>query len=535
MVMNKKYNDDGDNDDFFMMKEVELPAATIKDPNEGLYNSTVFGPMKTPRTIEMATRIAALKHQMGIAECTYKEVCEVCDSYVKANEIPASVRLGRALGSSTFLSRNGRCLLANKKSVVDVLERHIKSALHVYVLGQNNALSIRTSLARALVSKNEQLIRLMRTALNTVANYRSLLSYEYDVRLQVLNGLDMGNRQHSREAMKNIILCIGDVWLEDMRNHAQSRHPLTGHKGYIGTMADKVTDAATKQWQMMMHTKAFRGRRVMFVTDLALVTQQADAVEGEQPIAAAGGRACFDKIVNSVDKRLGIDLHENKREAPALDGTYQNLQFRSFCFDGEKTYQGHLSGVLFYLHKEHGLGDPTIWVLWDPPHDQDLANAAMSKSILYIHVTVDGIVAAVYAHYARSPQKLRGLTQMSDEDGTKLQKLHFLFEVRFIESQLKAYRAMLIDLPVVVKHLREDLAVDERDGGPTPEKRAKMNTWVRQMGEMKFVMYLAVLMDVHTLSRTYSKRCQSDTNFILDLPTARYVQRVKFDDLCAVE
>ena len=73
---------------------------------------------------------------------------------------------------------------------------------------------------------------------------------------------------------------------------------------------------------------AFRGRRKLSLIDLRLVTDQAKPVAGEQAIAAAGGRACFDKFVDSCQGRLGIDVHEDLTEGG------QTLQVRSVCTDG---------------------------------------------------------------------------------------------------------------------------------------------------------------------------------------------------------
>jgi hypothetical protein len=63
----------------------------------------------------------------------------------------------------------------------------------------------------------------------------------------VLNGLNMGNRQHSRKAMGAMVDVTFKSWFRDFQHHVQQPHPISGHKIYIGTMVDKVTDLGTKQ------------------------------------------------------------------------------------------------------------------------------------------------------------------------------------------------------------------------------------------------------------------------------------------------
>ena len=494
----------------------DTATKTTCNPRSELFNSTRYGVKGQRRKIDIEMDIQTIKCELGIDDVCYMACCSVCSDYCESNTIPRAAKLGRALRSSTFLRSNGGCLLAIKENVLGVLQGHKNSKLHRYILLQNDQLDIRLAIDRALYSNNEILVRVMRTAVNVVARYGSFLSFENDVRLQILNGAVMGNRNHSRKAMREIVLTIGDVFLEDMRTYATSTHPISGHLLYLGNMADKITDLNTKQWQAQMHFQQYSGRRTLFITGLASVTYIAATVAGVAPAAAAGGRACFDKIDNTLQVRAGIDLHADVRE------NGQTIQVRSHNFDGEAVYQGQHSGVKHYLHHADGIGDPTQYVGWDPCHDQDLANGALgTDEITYISETIDKTVKEVYAHFSRSPQKLRGLEDMAESLGISLKQLHYLFEVRFIESQIKAYTAFIHDIPIIVQTLETDLSFNAANGGPKQDKRRKMQKWCSTMTSLKFVSMLGCLLDVHTISKIYSKKCQSDTMFVLDLPTYR--------------
>ena len=492
----------------------DTEARSTRNPKTELFDSTRFGTSGRRRCKEKEEEIRELKASLGIPDMCFKACCATCSTYLENNTIPTSAKLGQGL-RSTFLKRNGGCVLGSKEAIVTVLRQHKEGKLHRYIELQNNQLDIRLSMERALYSKNEILVRIMRIAMTCVDQYQSFLSFEHQVRCHHLNGCDVGNRQHSRKQMKEIVLCVGDLFLEDMKHAATSRHPLSGHLLYIGSMADKITDGTTSQWQGQMHYQAHEGVRTLFLTGLEQVTEAAAPVNGEEPIASAGGRSCFDKKVVCFQEKCGIDLHEDVRD------NGQTLQVRSYMFDGEAVYQGRNNGVKHYLHHEDGIGDPTQYVGWDPAHDQDLANAALGKEIVYIVDVIDVTVKEVYAHFSRSPQKLRGLEAMATAVDCTLKQLHYLFEVRFIESQVKAYTAFIHDLPIILVTLKKDLAITQANGGPTPEKRTKMTKWVRHVSSIKFPIMLASLLDVHGRSQIYSKQVQSDSTFVIDLPTFR--------------
>lgn len=337
----------------------DTESRTTRNPKTEPFDSTRFGTNGRRRSKEKEQEIRELKVSLGIPDMCFKAFCETCSTYMEGNTIPTAAKLGQGL-RSTFLKQNGGCVLATKEAIVTVLRTHKEGRLHQYIELQNNALNIRLSLDRAIYSKNEILVRIMRIAVTCVDLYQSFLSFEYQVRCHHLNGCDVGNRQHSRKQMKEIVLCIGDLFLADMKHAATSRHPLSDHLLYIGSMADKITDGTTKQWQAQMHTQAYNGVRTLFLTGLEPVTQAAEPVNGEVAIAAAGGRSCFDKKVTCFQEQLGIDLHDDVRE------NGQTLQVRSYMFDGEAVYQGHENGVKHYLHHSDGIGDPTQYVGWDP-------------------------------------------------------------------------------------------------------------------------------------------------------------------------
>ena len=56
--------------------------------------------------------------------------------------------------------------------------------------------------------------RLMRTAIDGVVNYRAFNDYENLVYLQDLNGIEVGDWQHGRQAAAAMLGCTEEEWRE---------------------------------------------------------------------------------------------------------------------------------------------------------------------------------------------------------------------------------------------------------------------------------------------------------------------------------
>lgn len=75
-----------------------------------------------------------------------------------------------------------------------------------------------------------------------MVNYRSFNDYESVVYLQHLNGLDVGDRQHGRQATTAMLGCVEAEWREQTKSFLSKPLESTGHLPYIGIAADKVSD-----------------------------------------------------------------------------------------------------------------------------------------------------------------------------------------------------------------------------------------------------------------------------------------------------
>jgi hypothetical protein len=102
-----------------------------------------------------------------------------------------------------------------------------------------------------------------------------------------------------------------------------------------------------------------------------------------------------------------------------------------------------------------------------------------------------------------------------------------LFHVRFVDSERRALLAFLDDRPAIVAALREELDLEDISA----EKRAKLAGWVAQLSQFKYVAYLSVIGDLHTVSVIFSKEEQSDVNLVLDVPKIQVEAKARFRKL----
>ena len=101
-------------------------------------------------------------------------------------------------------------------------------------------------------------------------------------------------------------------------------------------------------------------------------------------------------------------------------------------------------------------------------------------------------------------------------------ELHYLFKVRFVESEHLALSNFLHSLPAIYAALDKELA-----GVLTPKMRNEIQGWKTKIRQFKFVAYLIVMVDIHKVDKIFSKRVQSDTALVLDVPT--YIETFKQD------
>jgi len=462
-----------------------------------------------------------------------KVICALCTANM------AALRDGRQLNSH-FLSVNGGVNI--DPYLTSRWLEDSKSAMHL-ICGEHAVDLKRDSMthaaAAALAREDAVLERLfINTAMYVCERKHSYREYEHLLRLQAVNGLDMGNINHGRQACKEMVLMTWQLGLKEIKDFMGTTSTMTGRLPHLGVSADKLTDLAHDQWLIVMIRLNVHGRPV---TLFLVVEAVDDSYDGDNE---ANGFSCYNKLVNTLSL-IGIETHQIVAtdadgdvteygepnlvppipvgmigaELEAFKSKRHLAQYRSSAFDGEAAFNGNgpeLS-VKARIHGNHGIGDMSHSVMHDLAHSVDLAIGDAHAADSYVTTKIHPTIKAIYTYYVSSPKRKRRLMKLvadMDKEGVFLE-LHHLFEVRFISSEWIAIKNFLTNLPAVVKDLEDDL----RNGDDmTPSKKAQVGAWLRQIKQFKFVAYCITLVDIHAVNSQFSVVAQSDKLMVIDLP-----------------
>jgi hypothetical protein len=193
-------------------------------------------------------------------------------------------------------------------------------------------------------------------------------------------------------------------------------------------------------------------------------------------------------------------------------------QYRSTAADGEYCYNGNGPEKSVRAHMVNptvGVGDATHVMVHDLAHCEDLLVEDAHKVDPYANDVARPLIKGVYAHFPRSPHKYRHMMALIESWSAEdlFRQIHYLFEVRFVASEYIAISNFLASFAGIVAALRQELTTADI----TPDMKVKINGWLRKMTHCKFVAYLLVMCDVHTVNKVFSTQVQSDSALIIDV------------------
>ena len=187
----------------------------ICDHDSGTANSSGYNShnaQKHDAALAAINELVGQHYQVVEHDGKYFALCPVCNG---ANQQGRIQGFGKELSKCTVIVRAGNFggdvnVTASRKtsSIKRMLDNHLTSGLHKFCAGLATAhRQLKRSRYTALTTSEELVARLFRTALQVIDEYGSFLSFEKWVRLQDLNGTDMGNRGHSKFTMREMIIC----------------------------------------------------------------------------------------------------------------------------------------------------------------------------------------------------------------------------------------------------------------------------------------------------------------------------------------
>lgn len=331
--------------------------------------------------------------------------------------------------------------------------------------------------------------KLFRTVYDNCLHYRSFLDYENLVHLQHCNDGDIGDQLHSR---MTAALMLQVVYRKDRmiyKDHFTTINPATGRLPIVGVAADKVSDKRFKQWQCNAGRSNLHGSPFTFCTELRKMGTTAKGVD------------CYENMVGSCDD-IGIT----------------STQRKTYSFDGEAVYsgQGTTADTCKSLLKAE---DEENEIIADPPHSGELLKEDMHKSFPFIY-QIHTLIREVYSNYVSQGKKITGMERIAEAMGVPWRELHYIFEVRMVESEYIAIEAFMVDYPVIITQLRADIATLSSSSDLADQcKASQCKHWLRRMRQFKFVAVCLVLLDFDKKCKIFSKAQQADESLALDYPS----------------
>ena len=213
----------------------------------------------------------------------------------------------------------------------------------------------------------------------------------------------------------------------------------------------------------------------------------------------------------------GEDVVEN------TEGNNAGSRLVSLVGDGAPDVQGPLNGLQHYMRGPNGLNQPLAYDFWDLAHQLQLLLKQLQKCMnqkygngynrLYwlCRVAQQFIKQSPGRgqRYHRAANDLNALLML------RLKKVH---QVRFLEDEGKAFRALLEMLPFIVLAMQQEIKRNKTDKKMGWEKlNQKWTKFVKRASQAKTVSWLAVLCDFNEIAMRLSKNLQSNVILAGDL------------------
>ena len=239
--------------------------------------------------------------------------------------------------------------------------------------------------------------------------------------------MEVGDQLHSRKTSAVMLDVVYRSDRQEYRQFLTTPTAATGRLPQVGVAADKVSSKRMKQWQCNAARVNVCGSPSTFCSELRKMG------------LTATGKDCYENMVASVSE-LGVVAQQR----------------RTYCMDGEAVYNGEgvTTDTVRSLVKAE---DEANEVLTDPPHSGECLNEEMRQKFPYTHEIHD-VVKQLYSMLSFAGKKVAGMEALAKEMGVRWHQLHYLFEIRMIESEYIALSNFMADYAVIIAWLVEEVA-----------------------------------------------------------------------------
>lgn len=355
------------------------------------------------------------------------------------------------------ISAHGKCLshsyccevVANKKK--GAIEDSLKKNEDLWHVQNQASIAVTT--------------RVFRTAYLCCMRYEPFTAHSEILKLQKLNGVDVGCSLHSDHACRNIACYIGKNMRQQLLDYV-----LRTTDSSFSLMFDESTSVSTETCLILYIRIVYEKEVCNFFLDLIKLKSQR-------------GQDIADAILDVLTEcGFTTEILSNR-----LIGV---------CTDGASNLQGEINGALALLKAKLN----TQFVVFHcMAHKLELAVHDVLKLVTEVG-HLQSFTDALYTHFSRSPKNQGQLKDVAQDLHVHLLKVCRTFDIRWVSSSFRSIHAIWTSYQALVNHFKlcsEDTTRNARERAKCAGLHGKLTQWF-------FVSELAIVHDALDVLRSLS-------------------------------
>eukprot|EP00794_Sanderia_malayensis_P004949 gene4949-5598_t len=348
-----------------------------------------------------------------------------------------------------------------------LVEHVCESATHKFIAEEENLRKIREKEnASRLYNVG---MRIARIRYNGILQYRSYLDFEKDLLLAHLNGMDIGDINHSADFGKSLTNDIHTIIKNRIKINLDSPLESTGKKRPVALIADKITP--NKRTGHIMGLVVPIPENSLSSDFLVSIMLGSSVVKEHDAIGLATSMLKEFREFGATDSQL---------EGVAVDGQYIKLGIKRRLLE-----QMNVEGM------QHEYLSEWFTVMWDPSHNINRADHYIREMPIFKWLNDTIKVIGDISSTLNIGKGLEQMIEASEELNQRLYKLHGYSETRFAQYCHHSFSSFEKSYPVIIEALKERERAGDRD------VRDAASRYLKAIRSECFVATLCGVMDIY--------------------------------------
>lgn len=336
--------------------------------------------------------------------------------------------------------------------------------------------------------------RMIRTVYVEVKTNVPFSSHRNMVILQDYNGLNMGFHHYDKNAATRMTKSISNYMHEILLSHfMRSKSPFS-------LILDSSSDNEGLHYLATYLQALESNSTVVYFYKLIELTSD---------ITAAGH---FNRLVETIESEK-VEF-----------ARYFKKYMRGYASDGAAVMTGHRNGLVALIRQ---YVEEPIYAVHCMAHKLQLS-LQKAFSINPFFKEMDTIINHVYAFYSRGEKRDQHLRETALNLKSKYYRLTYIYDVRWVSSQLHAMQSLLSMWHVVVTDLDK---ICSSDSTFSLETRKRARNLTKLLKGKKFLAIFIFIIDILEQFKIWSERMQLKTSLLADYGTFNEQITSTFDHL----